>query len=392
MRRPTRTIAIAGVVGGLIVGGVSVTVNRRPAADAVVVGMFHGATTIPLEAPQIVPDETTPPAGGGGLGGGGVVSLAPANGRPFRPAIPFNSSIAVAPGLRFVLVIGSDARPGESLERTRADSIHLIAVNPSTGQATIVGFPRDSWVELPGGRRAKINDALARGGPKLLADTVRSLTGLPVHYYVLTGFVGLQRMVDELGGVDVHVDRAMNDRFSGARFAKGWHHFTGGQALAFSRNRMDVPAGDFSRSQNQGLVILAALAKMRSEVADDADLGRWITVLRRHVVLDAPLSALPEMAALGRRIDPDRVTNLVLPGRLGTAGGGSVVLLGADANRIFVDLRDDAVIGNAQAAPAPTSSTTTSTVPSASASSSTSTSTSSTSTSTSTSTTVPVVP
>ena len=49
----------------------------------------------------------------------------------------------------------------EDEERTRADSIHLLCVNPATGQGTLLGFPRDSWVEIPGHGRGKINNALA---------------------------------------------------------------------------------------------------------------------------------------------------------------------------------------------------------------------------------------
>ena len=122
---------------------------------------------------------------------------------------------------------------------------------------------------------------------------MRRLTGLPVDYYVITGFPGLMAMVDELGGVDVFVDRRMNDRNSGARFQRGWHHFTGGEALAFSRDRTDVERGDLTRSEHQGLIMLSALAKMRAEVADDAGVARWIGVLVKHTRLDVPLAKLP---------------------------------------------------------------------------------------------------
>src|SRR5207253_1472155 len=82
--------------------------------------------------------------------------------------------------LVFVLVAGSDARPGEDLLHTRADSLHLLCINPATGQGTLLGFPRDSWVDISGHGRGKLNNALALGGPDLLAATVRHLTGLPV--------------------------------------------------------------------------------------------------------------------------------------------------------------------------------------------------------------------
>jgi LCP family protein required for cell wall assembly len=292
--------------------------------------------------------------------------VAGADGGPWAAPIPFSTRQPIPDGLVFVLVVGSDARPKEDLTRTRADSIHLLAVNPESRQGTLLGFPRDAWVEIPGHGRGKINNALVLGGPDLLADTVRRLTSLPVDYYVLTGFTGLAKMVDELGGVDVFVERRMNDRASGARFERGWHRFSGAEALAYSRDRNDVARGDFTRSEHQGVLILSALAKMRAEVADDGGVARWVGILLRHARLDVPLSRLPALGALARRLDPTRLHNVVAPGRLGTAGGQSVVFLTTSAARLFEDLRPDAVVGEPDRLPPPEpepATTTTSTPP-----------------------------
>jgi LCP family protein required for cell wall assembly len=303
------------------------------------------------------------PFGGGGAEPAASSALAAPNGKPWAAPITFTTSEAVPDKLVFILAAGSDARPGEDLLKTRADSIHLLCVNPATGQGTLLGFTRDSWVEIPGHGRGKINNAMALGGPNLLAATVQRLTGLPVDYYVITGFRGLMSMVDELGGVDVLVDRRMNDRNSGARFQRGWHHMNGGQALAFSRNRTDVAEGDLSRSENQGLVMLSALAKMRAEVADDGGVARWIGVMLKYVKLNVPVTKLPNLGALARRLDPARIKNVVAPGRLGFTARQSVVFLTTEAARLFEDLRPDAVIGSAAAAPASSSSSSSTTRP-----------------------------
>jgi LCP family protein required for cell wall assembly len=304
------------------------------------------------------------PFGGGGAEPATSSALAAPNGKPWAAPIPFTTSEAVPDKLVFILAAGSDARPGEDLLKTRADSIHLLCINPATGQGTLLGFPRDSWVEIPGHGRGKINNALALGGPDLLSATVRRLTGLPVDYYVITGFRGLMSMVDELGGVDVLVDRRMNDRGSGARFQRGWHHMNGGQALAFSRNRTDVAQGDLSRSEHQGLLMLSALAKMRAEVADDGGVARWIGVMLKHVKLNMPVTKLPNLGALARRLDPARIKNVVAPGRLGFTARQSVVFLTTEAAKLFEDLRPDAVVGSASAeAPASSSSSSSTTRP-----------------------------
>lgn len=347
--------AAAAVVAVLLVAACS-----RSRDKDIVVGKTSKTTSTPLPQATLAPPPPpppapapAPPAGAGATprARGGLVALKAADGHPYPPAIAFRSSVPVPSELTFILVVGSDARPGQDIRRTRADSIHLLAVNPRSMAGTALGFPRDSWVDIPGRGRGKINDALAAGGPGLLAETVRRLTGLPVHYYVLTGFAGLPAIVDELGGVDVHLDRSVNDSFSGARFQAGWQHFNGEQALAFSRNRHDAPNGDFGRSLNQGTLILSALGKMRAEVGDDNGLRRWTGVLLRHADLDSPPDRLVSLAALARRLDPGRVSNVVAPGRVGNAGRQSVVFLGEEASRLFLDLRDDAVIGGAQPAP-----------------------------------------
>jgi LCP family protein required for cell wall assembly len=279
----------------------------------------------------------------------------------YGQAISFTSDEPVPDDLLFVLVVGSDARPGEAVERSRADSVHLLAVNPRSGTGTVLGFPRDSWVEIPGHGKGKINSALAMGGPDLLADTVRHLTGLPVHWWVLTGFDGLRSMVDDLGPLVVPVERRMADRNSGAFFDRGFHSMSGSEVLAFTRDRSSVARGDFSRSENQGTVILQALRKMRVEVADMAGVRRWVEVLWRHGRVQAGFDDAVRLGATARRLDPDRLVNVVAPGAVGKAGRASVVYLTEDAARLFEDLRPDATVG--EAPPPTTTSTTTSTTP-----------------------------
>jgi anionic cell wall polymer biosynthesis LytR-Cps2A-Psr (LCP) family protein len=138
---------------------------------------------------------------------------------------------------------------------------------------------------------------------------------------------------------------------------------SGGQALAFSRNRSDVEQGDLTRSEHQGLVMLSALAKMRAEVADDGGVGRWISVMLKYTKLNVPLNKLPQLGALARRLDPGRIRNVVAPGRLGFASRQSVIFLTTEAAKLFEDLRPDAVIGAAQEDPAASSSSSSTTTP-----------------------------
>jgi LCP family protein required for cell wall assembly len=312
--------------------------------ESLVVGRYKqpvaAPTTVTVPAPDIGRAPLPAPARSASM-------LGP-NGRAYGRALAFHSNIPVKDGLVFVLIVGSDARPGEDLRHTRTDSLHVVAVDPATRAGTIVGIPRDTFVEIPGHGEAKINTAMETGGPSLMMETVRRFTGLPVEYYVITAFKGFAEMVDELGGVDVYVPRNMDDNYSGAHFAEGYHHFNGEQALAFCRDRHSVAYGDFTRSENQGRLMLATLAKMRAEVGDDEGLRRWLSVLVTHAELDVPASQLDGLAALSRRLDPSSLNNVVMPGKVGTASGGqSVVYPTEAAAAMWGDLRDDALLTGA---------------------------------------------
>jgi LCP family protein required for cell wall assembly len=242
----------------------------------------------------------------------------------------------------FVLVMGNDGRPGDSV--TRGDALHLIGINPGQGRATILDIPRDTFVPVPGLGRTKINAAHVAGGPVLQARAVGDLVGVPVSIVVDTDFAGFMAMVDDLGGVDVDVPVAMNDPLSGAIFPAGPIHLDGGGALAFARNRR-VSGGDFTRSENQGRLLLAGLAKLRNEGTDAAKVLHDVAVFARHGRFDGlSLADLYRLARLAVSLDPANVRNVVMPGSVGNAANQSVVFVGRSAAGLFADFRDDAVL------------------------------------------------
>ena len=150
----------------------------------------------------------------------------------------------------YILVLGSDARPGETITGQRADSIHIVALNPAKSKATIVGFPRDSWIAIPGHGENKINAAMVDGGPDLVVQTVESLTGLKMDYWALTWFDGFQAMINEIGGLQMDVPFPLHDSYAHADLEAGRQVLNGRDALAFARTRHALPMGDFGRSED----------------------------------------------------------------------------------------------------------------------------------------------
>lgn len=242
----------------------------------------------------------------------------------------------------FLLIVGNDARPGDLV--SRGDALQLVGVNPATGQATILNIPRDVYVPIPGRGSDKINAAHASGGPVAQAQAVGAMVGVAIPFVISTGFEGFMQMVDELGGVDVEVPFVMADPASGAYFGAGPNHMMGGEALAFARNRT-VQGGDFTRSHNQGILILSALAKLRAAGPSAANIIRWLGVLLRNGTFDgATVADLYRLGRLALSIDPANVRNVTMPGTIGNAGGASVVFKGPGADALFADFRDNAVL------------------------------------------------
>ncbi|HEX6399835.1 MAG TPA: LCP family protein, partial [Actinomycetota bacterium] len=189
----------------------------------------------------------------------------------------------------------------------------------------------------------KINAAMPRGGPEAMVETVENLTGITFDYYALTGFQGLTRMLDAVGGLEIDAPYAFAGH-AGTSFTAGEQTLTGAEALEFSRTRKSLPRGDFDRSMNQGRIMLAALAQFRSRFEDDpTSLFTWLAAGLRNVETDVPLQELMTLAFTASEIPQKRVTNLIAPGSVGSAGGTSVVML-PDPHPVFQDVADDGFI------------------------------------------------
>jgi polyisoprenyl-teichoic acid--peptidoglycan teichoic acid transferase len=260
----------------------------------------------------------------------------------------------------FVLLIGSDARlaDGEDPARTRADSIHILAINPAKAKATIVGFPRDAFVPVPGSGSTKINAALTLGGPELVVETVEEVTGLTMDYWALTWFEGFKSMIRGVGGLSMDVPFDVFDTLAGAEITAGPQVLTGPDALAFARARHALPSGDFGRSENQGRLMVAAIAQFRKEFSKDpARLLTWIGAGLRNAQTDVPLDELMTLAFTASTIHPKRVVNIVLPGSVGMSGITSIVSLNQTTlDAISGDLANDGLLKKANVPPSPNAS------------------------------------
>lgn len=242
---------------------------------------------------------------------------------------------------RMVLVLGSDARVGQNQQRYRADSVHILTVAPEEAAGAIVGFPRDSWVEGPDGFD-KLTHIMAGRGPEAMLDSVTELTDLEIEGYLVTGFKGFTALMTELGGLYIDLPSTMRSGNNWSNFPAGPQNLTPTRALQLARIRKGLSGGDFERSRNQGRIMQAAMDMIQVPGIDL--LPEWTRILLDNAWTDLSTEDLLTLGASAYFMESTDLTNIVLPGRVGTAGSASVVHLADEAEDIYRDLEDDGLL------------------------------------------------
>ncbi len=241
------------------------------------------------------------------------------------------------------LALGSDARPGEPVLRSRSDAIQLVGINVRTHRAVTIGIPRDSYVDIPGFGSDKINAAMVYGGPQLTARSVAGLTGISPDYVFVTSFRGITRMVAGIHGVRAKVTYPMTDL--GFTFRPGMHTFNGPEALAFARNRHDLPRGDFDRSLDQGQLLKGGLRTVDSKLGRPGFLERALGHFARYTDTNIGPVELYRLSRTVLEVEPKLVRTCVVTGSSGFAGAASVVFPDVSATRsLAADVRHDAKV------------------------------------------------
>jgi polyisoprenyl-teichoic acid--peptidoglycan teichoic acid transferase len=227
-------------------------------------------------------------------------------------------------GILTILIIGSDigwpGRPGNEL-RGNADGLHLLAVDTAERRATIVSIPRDSLI---GG--TKVNAHLARGGPEAMVSQMAAYTGIAIDHYALTSMHGLRRMVTDMDGIEIDVERRMTATGGPIVLEPGRQSLTPDQALGFTRDRKSMPRGDFDRTANQGKLLRAAHEEIRRDFNNLIGLSRLSASFIRDTHTDIPRSEVLRLGVLATQIEPEHILLAPLAGGLGTTSGGASIV------------------------------------------------------------------
>jgi LCP family protein required for cell wall assembly len=257
-----------------------------------------------------------------------------------------------------ILIAGTDERTGltrrqqlllhvgRTTGETHTDTLMVVHVPANRRYVNVVSLPRDSWVDIPGHGRGKINAAIGIGGARLMVRTVEQDTGLKINDYMEVNFLGLVKVIDALGGVNICLPYAVDDRYSGLRMSAGPHHVSGITALEFARDRHSFAASDLARIQDQQQLISSALTRAISSgaLANPVRLGRVLSAATAAIKVDQGFKAVSVAEELSG-ISPSQVTFTTVPlanDRYRTPSGQSAVLWNRRAaSALFTALKND---------------------------------------------------
>lgn len=241
-------ILLAAVIVTLLLPACSVLQTASPTAPP---------TASVTASPQASPSATLPPEN-------------TATPQPVPTAEPFTPT--PAPTLPVpdhqirILILGSDIREDNSF---RTDVIMLLTINPREGTASVVSFPRDLYIYMPGWGFSRINVVQYRGFD-VMADMFEMNFGVRPQYYVMTNFAGFLNIIDSLGGIDVVVAEEMTDkcdlphmdREGNCTVRPGTVRMDGQYALWYVRSRKST--SDFDRQRRAQEVIQGIFRRLLS--------------------------------------------------------------------------------------------------------------------------------
>jgi anionic cell wall polymer biosynthesis LytR-Cps2A-Psr (LCP) family protein len=284
-----------------------------------------------------------------------------------------------------LLLVGIDPRASDPTWVPNADAVLILHVPASLSRAYLFSLPRDLRVDVPAfepsgypGGRTKLTHAMSNGAqvPGQLPDTARGFALLAEAVSAYTGierfdagavlnFGGFTDLVDAVGGVDIYVDQRVASEhrepdgshrelqpggggYLGPQkvYEVGQQHLEGWEALDYARQRY-VEGSDYTRQRHQQQLIKSLVARLFAEdiVANPIELDRVLRALGDALVFDGRGHRVVDFAFALRRVTPERITLIGLPGEsvFGSGGGYLGEELEPVAEDFFAAVREERV-------------------------------------------------
>ena len=214
-----------------------------------------------------------------------------------------------------------------------SDTNIIFSLKPGEKQAAMLSLPRDLLIYLDDFGRQKINAAYAikynqthnhDQAANYAKEVFSKVTGLEIDYYIKVDFVGFEKIIDILGGVDIEVDKSFTDSqypdvdygYQIISFQAGWEHMNGDRALKYVRSRHgnNGEGSDFGRARRQQKVLTAVKQKLFSFsiFLNTTKIDKIASSLGDHVRTDLELVQALEVYKLASAIKGEDIINRVV--------------------------------------------------------------------------------
>jgi LCP family protein required for cell wall assembly len=255
---------------------------------------------------------------------------------PSPTSILFSPSPSPSPaeqGAFTVLLLGSDDDSKFSADHVLTQSMILVRVLPATKEVTMLSIPRDLYVHLSTGGYGKIDGAYSYGAAGAAIATVEQDFGVHVDDYIWVGLLGLIKVIDAIGGIDIVTSNPVmddyypadiygGDPFGYQRVAvlAGPQHLDGVHAMQYVRSRHSDLQSDFGRSKRQQQVLQAI--RLKSKQLAPSDIPALAAAIGGEMKTSIGLDKVARLVPLAATFDnPDAIHQvLLLPPY--THGGG----------------------------------------------------------------------
>jgi LCP family protein required for cell wall assembly len=267
-----------------------------------------------------------------------------------------------------VLIVGSDQRDGKNAKYghrvagERTDTIMLAHISSKRDNAMVVSFPRDSLVQLPACRAkagltgqqphlGMINESFNSGGIACTWKTIESLTGIHIDHFVKVDFTGFKSMVDAVGGVEICLPEAVNDKKALLHLAAGRQTVNGEQALGYVRARYSMGDGsDIGRIQRQQMFIASMVKKVMSgqTLTDPGRLFNFLDAGTKAVTTDPDLTpgVMKDLATSLQGLNVGQIRFITTPWHYSLTQPGRVEWVQPQAGKLFqIVSKDESVQG-----------------------------------------------
>ncbi|MBC9716680.1 LCP family protein [Streptomyces sp. TRM66268-LWL] len=233
-----------------------------------------------------------------------------------------------------VLVVGTDKRTGKGNKGYgdagspgHADTTILLHVSKDRTNATALSIPRDMIVDIPdcpteqdgetkvipGSQNVRFNESLGQSGrtPSCTMRTVTELTGVELDNFMVADFNAVKTLSSAVGGVDVCLEKPINDPKSHLKLPKGDSTVEGDDALAFVRTRHAVGFGsDLDRIKLQQQFLSSLMRKMKSKMTDPGAMLDLAEAATKALTVDETLSDVFKLRDLGTELGKVNLKNI----------------------------------------------------------------------------------